>query len=182
MRTRHSDHSTARELPLSIQPGTSSRRLGGLPAFVATVLFLTAVTGAADGPAAPATGAQEQPPGQQARILLADVQALHEQVQNLQTKLGELTRITPTPGNPAEPGVPAPALPLEEQTRQLTQQREQMAQAVRQLQTQLQQLQAGREQERQQIQQELSACQQRLRALDEQLAELERQQRVRDLQ
>ena len=120
-------------------------------------------------------GAQDD----QAPVLRADIQALHERIQNIQTELDSLTTVGPGPANPAQTTEPAQDLRrIDEQIKQLTQQRAELAQTAQQLQTQLQQLPLSQEAGRRWLQGEVSRVQGQLHNLDEQLAEL-RRQRVR---
>lgn len=128
-------------------------RFAGLAVLAAGVLMLGSMAYAASESSS-AAAEPAKPPGQQARLLPADVQALREQIQGMQKELTDLIAVTPVPGNPLDPVVPAPLPPFDEQTQQLTQQREELARVVQQLQMQLQQVQAGREDERRKLQEE----------------------------
>ncbi len=119
--------------------------------------------------------------GTDGQIILADVQALHERVQNVQQELNHLTRVGPGPGGGSTAQIPTPAQELQrldERTQELTRQREDLARTVRQLETQLQQLPASQEAGRRWLQGEITRIRGQLRNVDEQLAQVQ-QERLR---
>jgi DNA repair exonuclease SbcCD ATPase subunit len=112
----------------------------------------------------------------QAPILLADVQALHERIRNVQQEMDNLTRVGPGPGGVAQTPAPVQELrQIDAQMQQLTRQREDLARVVRQLETQLRQLPPGQEQGRRWLQGELDRIRGLLRGVDEQMTALQRE-------
>lgn len=170
------------------------RRIGLLPILIVGILAAYAIVNAAAAPSAQTSQepAQAPPPqaretgaalqqhdgakDDQARVLLADAQALHERMQSIQKELDGLTTVGPGPAGPVQPADPAQELRrLDAQIQQMNRQRAELAQTVQQLETQLQQLSPSQEAGRRWLQGEVSRIQGQLRSLDEQLTEVRRQ-------
>ena len=178
----------------AMQQGVIGGRIGLLPVFIVDILAIYAIMNAAAVPSAQTLQDQSQPPEQQAReteaslqphkeakddqarVLLADIQALQERIENIQRELAGLTTVGPGLTGPAQPAEPAQELwRIDEQMQQLARQREELARTTPQLETQLQQLPPSQESGRRWLQGEVGRIQGQLRSLDEQLAELRRQ-------